>query len=212
MNQRIIKALKLIGFLSFGVLLLYLVYRIQNANYLDQCVKDGIPMQECSLIDKLLSDFSTLNYGWLVIITVAFFVSNVFRALRWHLLLKPLGSNPRFVNSFFSTMIGYFVNLGFPRAGEFARAGIFSRYEKVTFEQAVGTIVIGRATDVLCLILFILLTLLFEYQSLINLLENNAALPDINGLMVLGGIIVFMGFLSVFYIFRNQLKKAVFWD
>ena len=100
---------------------------------MEQCVQDGIPLENCSLMNKLINDFGTLNYWWLLIITLAFFVSNIFRALRWHLLLKPLGSTPRFVNSFFSTMIGYFVNLGFPRAGEFARAGIFSRYEKVTF-------------------------------------------------------------------------------
>ena len=210
MKSKYLKALKFVGFLSFGILVLYLVYRSQNSAYLNQCATDGIPESECSLLEKLISDFSLLNYWWLGVITIAFFISNVFRALRWHILLKPLGLKPRFVNSFFSIMVGYFVNLGFPRAGEFARAGIFSRYEKVSFEQSVGTIVIGRATDVLCLLVFILLTLIFEYQSLYNLLSEHMNLSSFNYqfLLLIGSIALVFG-ITIFMTRKYLVKFAI---
>jgi uncharacterized protein (TIRG00374 family) len=170
-------------------------------------VPDGVPLSECSLIKQLISDFTKINYWWLGVVVFAFFISNVMRALRWHLLLEPLGSKPRFVNSFFSTMIGYFVNLGFPRAGEFARAGIFSRYEKVSFEQAVGTIVIGRAIDVFCLLIFILLTLIFEYQSLYKLLSENVNISNFNVNYAAGLFVILLIIVAGIYTSRKWLSR-----
>jgi len=71
----------------------------------------------------------------------------------------------------------------------------------------VGTIVVGRATDVLCLLIFIILAFIFEFQSLYNLLSENVDISNIN-LQLIG--IIFFGILillGAMYFKRNWLQK-----
>ena len=83
--------LKFLLFLSIGIAIFYLVYRNQSAAYLAQCAQDGIPAEECSLIDKVVTDFRNANYFWILMVLLAFLLSNVSRAIRWNMLLRPLG-------------------------------------------------------------------------------------------------------------------------
>ena len=50
--------LQFILFTGVGVLILFLVYRSQNAAYIAECALKGIPDEECSLMDKLFFDFT----------------------------------------------------------------------------------------------------------------------------------------------------------
>ena len=118
-------------FTGVGVLILWLVYRSQNAAYKADCALKNIPVEQCSLIEKLKSDFTNVNYWWVGAIVVAFLVSNVVRAHRWLLLIETLGRKGRLSNAFFTIMVGYFANMGFPRIGEIVRAGLFARYESI---------------------------------------------------------------------------------
>jgi hypothetical protein len=84
--RRIREALQIILFTGVGALILYLVYRSQNAAYIADCALHGIPASECSLLDKLKSDFATVNYWWIFAVIIAFIISNLLRAHRWLLL------------------------------------------------------------------------------------------------------------------------------
>jgi glycosyltransferase 2 family protein len=152
---------------------MYLVYRSQNAAYQAQCQLDGIPEQQCSLVNKLLTDFSTINLGWLLAVIVAFTVSNIFRALRWQMLLEPLGYQVRFANSFLSILLGYFANLGLPRMGEVVRAGALARNEDIPVEKVMGTGIVDRLIDVLCLGLVVGLAFLFEADTIWAFINKN---------------------------------------
>ena len=63
--------LQFILFTGVGVLILYLVYRGQNASYVADCALKGIPDSECSLMQKLKSDFAGVNYWWILVIVSA---------------------------------------------------------------------------------------------------------------------------------------------
>jgi len=104
----------------------------------------------------VLTYIKKANYLWVVMPIVFGLISNYFRAQRWRLLLRPLGYNPGIFNTFFSVMIMYFLNLFFPRLGEVSRCGILSRYEKVPMDKAIGTMVLERVVDVLCLGIIVL--------------------------------------------------------
>lgn len=162
------KILQFLLFLSIGVVILTLVYRSQNAAFQEQCLKDGISAAQCSLTDKLLHDFSTVNVAWLLAVVAAFTVSNIFRALRWQMLLEPLGHQVRFSNSLLTILLGYFANLGFPRMGEVVRAGSLSRYERIPLERTMGTLVIDRLIDFLCLGVVVCLAFLLESEKLLR--------------------------------------------
>ena len=167
------KILQFLFFLGLGSAILALVFNSQNTAFQEQCRLDGVPSDQCSLMDKLLYDFSTVHLGWLGAVILAFTVSNIFRALRWQMLLHPMGYQPRFYNAFLTILLGYFANLGFPRIGEVVRAGSLARYEKIPLEKVMGTLVIDRLMDFICLGLVVGLAFIFEGQTLLDFMQQN---------------------------------------
>ena len=151
MPKYIRSLLQFLLFTGVGVLILYLVYRGQNASYIADCALKGIPDSECSLMQKLKSDFAGVNYWWILVIVSAFILSNVLRAHRWLILIRTLGVEARMSNAFFTIMVGYFANMGLPRIGEVVRAGLFAKYEKISAGKVMGTIVVDRVLDLLSL-------------------------------------------------------------
>ena len=108
--------------------------------------------------------FAVLNARhWVVIPVIAMLMlSHYSRALRWKILMEPLGYKPSTFNTFAAVMIGYLVNAGVPRLGEVVKCTLLARYEKVRADKLVGTIVVERAVDVVCLMVIFVLALLFE--------------------------------------------------
>ena len=121
-------------------------------------------MGQMSAEDKqhVLADIKRANYFWVAVPPVLGLISNFFRTQRWRLLLRPLGFNPGFWNTFFSVMIMYFLNLFFPRLGEVSRCGILARYEKVPLDKSIGTMVVERVIDVICLGFIAIILLVLE--------------------------------------------------
>ncbi|MCB0641476.1 MAG: flippase-like domain-containing protein, partial [Phaeodactylibacter sp.] len=147
MKKSLQNMLKAALFFGVGFVILYLVYRSQNKAYQAQCALDGVPAESCSLIQKVLEDFASANYFWILMVLVAFTVSNISRSVRWIMLIRPLGYEPRPINAFLTIMLGYFTNLGLPRVGEVIRAGSLANYEKIGVEKTMGTVVVDRMTD-----------------------------------------------------------------
>ncbi len=88
-------------------------------------------------------------------------------------MLEPLGYNPRFINSTLAVLIGYFVNLAIPRAGEVSRASVMTNYENIPFEKGFGTIVAERIADLFMMFLIIGITLLIQFDFIIQLVTKN---------------------------------------
>lgn len=99
--------------------------------------------------------------------------SHLVRAWRWQLLIEPLGKKPGIVNAFFAVMIGYLANLAVPRLGEVLRCTLLSRYEKISTEELLGTVVAERAFDVLCLGVVFLMALFFQYDIVWNFVQQS---------------------------------------
>lgn len=90
------------------------------------------------------------------------FLAHYSRAMRWKILMEPLGYRPSNFNTFAAVMIGYLVNAGVPRLGEVVKCTLLARYEKVRADKLVGTIVMERAVDVICLLIVFLAALVFQ--------------------------------------------------
>ncbi len=209
--------LKFLLFLGIGLTILYLVYQKQEAAYQEECLLKNIPAADCNLIQKNIDDFKTTNFFWIFIVLIAFTISNISRALRWNMLLKPMGYVPRLYNSFLTIIIGYFANLGLPRIGEVVRGATLSKYEHIPVEKAMGTIVVGRMVDVLCLLTAFGLVLIFQYEDLWNYLSgalgekesksgllSNPWVQGVLGLMILGSLFMF--------IYRKKIKQTAFFQ
>src|SRR5579872_943972 len=150
------------------------------------------------------------DYWLLVPVLGLLLLSHWLRALRWRQLIQPLGYDPSPVNCFLGVMIGYFVNLGAPRLGEVIKCTILARYEKVSADKLVGTIVAERAFDVVCLMTVFGLTLIFQYDIIHTLTSGNSDLlfKNANGQISWVKIIgVLAAVLFVFLAFRWAFKR-----
>lgn len=100
---------------------------------------------------------------WLFIpVLFLLLLSHYSRSIRWKILMEPLGYHPTTFNVFAAVMVGYLVNSGVPRLGEVVKCTMLARYEKVRADKLVGTIVVERAVDVICLLCVFVLSLLLE--------------------------------------------------
>ena len=171
-----------------------------------------IPPQEW---DKFTNALKSTKYWVLLPVFLILTFSHFLRALRWRLIMEPLGYKPSISNTFLAVLIGYLANLAVPRLGEVLKCTLLSKYEKVPAEKIVGTIVAERAFDVLSLgIVFVLaLTLQFnviqtgwnelnaQNSSATNTPDNHYLLFTIIGLIVIAIILL--------YFFRNRLQKTL---
>ena len=118
-------------------------------------------------VDAIKTSFKTANYWWVALSLFFGVLSHLSRAYRWNFLLEPLGYKPKFANNVMAVLVAYLVNLMIPRAGEFARATAITKYEKIPFEKAFGTIVSERIADVIML-LSIMATAFFLQTKLLS--------------------------------------------
>lgn len=95
----------------------------------------------------------------------ALLLSHYIRAVRWKMMLDELGPQPAITNVFLSVLIGYFLNLVFPRLGEIAKCTLLSKYEKMPVDKLIGTIVAERFLDLICLIIVIFLTIVTQFEQ-----------------------------------------------
>jgi glycosyltransferase 2 family protein len=138
---------KYLFLLGIGGLFLYLAFRGQDT-------------------DKLVADLVTADYKWVVLSSMACLLSHVFRALRWGMLIRPLGHQPRFTNTFSAVMLGYLANLALPRLGEVSKCAALSKAEKIPANQLIGTMLVERIFDFLMLMVVTALTLLIEFNQI----------------------------------------------
>ncbi len=148
MNKKVADILKYLLFLGIGVFLVW--WSLQQ-----------IPPDKWDEFKESLLD---ANFWLLVPVFFILSASHLLRSIRWKTLMHPMGYTPSLVNVFFAVMIGYLANLAVPRLGEVLKCTILSRYEKVPAEKLVGTIVVERAVDVVCLIIVFLLAFIVQYE------------------------------------------------
>ncbi len=207
----LLQTLKFLLFLGVGLGILYLVYRSQSAAFQEDCALRGIPAEDCSLIGKVIADFRSANYLWIVLVILAFTVSNISRAIRWNMLLRPLGYSPRLINAFLCTVLGYFANLGLPRLGEVVRAGTMAQYEKIPLEKTMATIVLDRLVDAISILSATALALFLQYDTIIAFAMEYVDLSSrFGGLgsVLLWAVLVLAVFLLLFLAFRKRILRT----
>ena len=120
----------------------------------------------------LVEYFKNANYWWISLGLFFGILSHLSRAYRWKFMLEPMGYTPRFINSALAVLIGYFVNLAIPRAGEVSRASVMANYENIPFEKGFGTIVAERIADLIMMFLIIGVTLLIQFDFILQLVKE----------------------------------------
>lgn len=154
MNKNLASTLKYIILLGIGGVLLWLAFRGVN-------------------LGDTLEEIKQANFFWLGLSVLASLVAFFSRAVRWNLLIEPLGFQPKIMNTATALMIGYLANLAVPRLGEVTRCGTLNQTEKVPFEKLLGTVIFERIIDVICLLICVILVAVSEYERLGSFLTEN---------------------------------------
>ena len=197
MKNFLIKFLKFLGFLAFGIVLMYFAFK-------------GISFGE------ILEDLTTVNYWWVLFSLFFAFLAYIARAYRWNILIEPLKHNPPLSHTFYSLMVGYLANFAFPRIGEITRCASLAKKEKIPVDKLIGTVIIERAVDLLSLVILIILLLILRLDTFGDFLGNSVFTPISEKVsttlqfswfiwIVISG--TFIGFIALYYFFREQLAK-----
>jgi uncharacterized protein (TIRG00374 family) len=156
MRKIIINVLQYVFFLGLGIFLIWYTTR--------HLTSEEISMMKSSL----------RNAHYLLVLPAMLFLlaAHYSRALRWKILMEPLGFQPSSTNTFIAVMLSYFFNLLVPRLGEVMKCTILARYEKTPVDKLIGTMVAERAFDVICLLLVIFITIVLQ----INIVGDYASM------------------------------------
>jgi glycosyltransferase 2 family protein len=191
----LIKILKFTLFLTIGGFIFWFIYKDQD-------------------IDRIISVLrNEVNYFWIVVSLLIGLLSHISRTVRWGLMIEPVSHKPRFKNTFLSVMVGYLMNMAFPRMGEITRCGVLARYEKVNFSKLLGTVVAERAVDMLSLLVLLGIVIVSQFGQMIRFLNQN---PEIETKLVSVFtspvlILVIAVIIAAAFIFRRTLKHTLFY-
>ena len=160
-------------------------------------------------ISSLWITIVNANFKPLLIIVIAGFASHFFRALRWQILIEPLGKKVRVVNSFLAIMIGYIVNLATPRMGEVARCAILSKYEDISADKLAGTMIAERVFDLICLLILTATTYYLESDKINLVLSQIQTIISFQKIIIIFIVLVmFMVFIFIFLKLNAKNKES----
>jgi len=198
MTKTLKKIVKIFIFFSVGIGIFWLVYRKQNMT---------------ELKNALLS----ADYLWIGISLILGILSHISRAVRWNLLIYPLGYKPKVINSFFSVMIMYLSNMAIPRSGEIVRCGVLSKAENIPASKLLGTVVTERIIDFIMLFILLAVVLITQMRVVLKMLDKN---PEINtnlhnllssAPLLFGIFLLFIALLYLMYRMRHRIKHLKFY-
>jgi glycosyltransferase 2 family protein len=167
--------------------------------------------------EKVISAFKSADYLWVFVSLFISIIAHFLRAYRWNYLLNPLGHKVGLVNANCYVLICYFFNYGIPRMGEVSRCTFATRYDKVPFEVALGTVITERIVDTLIFLVIFVLVLFLQFSSLIGLanehvfnkigpkLETLSQNPVKMWVLIAAGVIG----ISAFLVFRKKLASLL---
>ncbi|HOK25793.1 MAG TPA: lysylphosphatidylglycerol synthase transmembrane domain-containing protein [Bacteroidales bacterium] len=200
LKKSIIQLIKFFAFLIAGISLLWLAFRNINFSGLGQKIIHA-------------------DYKWLVLSIIFATLAYISRARRWVLLIRPLGYNPSFKNTFNAMMTGYLANMALPRIGEITRCIALGKKEKIPTGQLFGTVIIERTVDMLSLLIITFIMLLIKGHLLGSFLVKNALEPFTGKIKAASGsalilwIIILASILLISYlifVYRKNLRKIRF--
>src|SRR5690348_4184594 len=108
MNKTLGNLLKVVFFLGLGIFLVWLIiHKLTPAQW-----------------QRIREAFRTANYWYLLPGCLIGSAGLLVRALRWRLLIMPLGYKTGVFMTFTALMVAYITNLAIPRMGEVTRCGM----------------------------------------------------------------------------------------
>jgi len=204
LKKSLLTAAKLVFFLGLGIFFIWIFMR------------NLTPDEKREIYDT----FIHANYWWILLSLVIALLSHYSRTIRWMILLKAMGYQPRVKITFFAVMIGYFANLALPRLGEVTRCGILARYDKIPMQKSIGSVVTERGLDLISLALAFLITFFVHLDKLNQFkklsiykkaVERYDQIENPGYIYIFGGLLI-VGFIYLLYRLRHKISHTKFYQ
>ena len=149
-----------------------------------------------------------MNWTWMWLSFPFGILAQVFRALRWRQLLKPMGEHPRVSTSINAVFLSYASSLVVPRVGEVLRCGVLKRYDGCSFSRGVGTVVTERVVDMAMIAILSLLVFVLQIPVFMRFFrETGVSLTGFLGQFTTTGWLVTVGCLFALLLFVSYLLR-----
>ena len=112
------------------------------------------------------------NYVWITLALLAGVIANVFRSLRWRMLLRGAGLGISRWRAIELVFVSYLINSITPRLGELVRSVMVRRGRMEDTAKAFGTVVIEKLADVGCLVLVVAAAVLLRWEDTVGLFSR----------------------------------------
>jgi uncharacterized protein (TIRG00374 family) len=151
------KTLSFLFFFGIGIVLVWLSLRgLSNDDKAQAQISDAL---------------HHADYTWIFISIAVGMLSHLSRAMRWRLLLEPMGYTPKLSNAFYAVMVGYLANYAM-RLGEVLRPALLQRYEKIPFAEGFGTVIVERIVDMLLFFVLAIVVFFLQFNTLYDYVFN----------------------------------------
>lgn len=142
--------IKLLLPLAFGAGIVWFILQKIDTNQLLETIQSGI------------------SWTWVIISWILALLANVFRGIRWRQQLRTVGINPSLHDMSVSFFGNYGMNLIFPRLGEVWRCNYIANSNSMPFSTVAGTILSERLCDILSMMVYLVLCMIFESRVLLQ--------------------------------------------
>ena len=156
--------------------------------------------------DQFIESLKHANYWIIIPVVIVSLLSHISRAIRWKILMEPMGYNPSTATAFYCVMTGYFVNTFLPRAGEVVKCSLLGRYEKIPTNKLIGTILVERTFDLLCYVILIIFTILIQIDFVTSFVKEKLLAINGNGALIKVALVAGV-ILIVIVLIRWLIKK-----
>ncbi len=146
-------------------------------------------------VDLLIDVFGQrANYVWIVLTLAVGLLANVLRSFRWRMLLQSAEIEISVRRSIELVFISYLINSVTPRLGELTRSLLVRRGDAQTSTRALGTVVVEKLADVVCLVVLIGVAVTLRWQETVGLVQRLSdgltwAVPSYSFYIVIGSAV-----------------------
>lgn len=185
------KSLKVLLPLFLGIFIFWLLYR---------------DLEKQELLKTLRED---IDYAVLAFSLLFGLAANIFRGMRWNLLIRATNEAPRMAHSILTTLGNYAVNMAFPRMGEVWRCGAMSQYSGIGFSKLLGTLLVDRVSDVVVVGLLVVLMLGYNLDFFTGFFSSSPSgssgiLALLSSVWLYVGLLAFILLCGVLYYFTRE--------
>jgi uncharacterized protein (TIRG00374 family) len=166
---------------------------------------------------ELLNALEAGHFSWFYVVMLTTTLVYMIRTLRWLMLIRATGYSASFLNAYAALSISYFVSLVVPRLGEVTRCLSLKKQHQIPFMQLIGTVIIERVIDIVSLMVMLLLTLVLQFDRMMEFVKENIFKPIYegvivkiiagNGVIIVTTLIVLMIGTALFLYFRKYIRK-----